>query len=114
MQSYSIFENCLIALCDIGIHYESWTLEETTDFMQQYLDIDYVDVIYDQLVGDPACFLSYYVGCAEFLDLRHHAQNELGERFVDADFHEVILQGGDLPFSVLKEKVETYINSKKA
>ncbi len=113
MQSYTIFENCLIALCDIGIHYEGWTKEETCDFMEQYLDIDYVDPVYNQLAGDPADFLSYYVGCVEILDLRKLAQEELGSSFNDIDFHEAILQGGDLPFSALKENVETYIHNTK-
>ena len=113
MQSYTLFENCLIALCDIGIHYDGWTKEETMEFMQQYLDVDYVDAVYNQLVGDPAGFLSYYVGCVEILELRRMAQEELGSHFNDVEFHEAILQGGDLPFSILRENVEAYIDIKK-
>ena len=113
-QYYTLFENCLIALCDIGIHYDRWTEGDMLLFMQQYLDIDDVSGIYNQLVGDPAGFLSYYVGCVEMLELRRMAQEELGDRFHEIDFHETILKGGDLPFSVLKKNVETYIEENKA
>ena len=113
-QYYTLFENCLIALCDIGIHSDRWTEGDMLLFMQQYLDIDDVSGIYNQLVGDPAGFLSYYVGCVEMLELRRMAQEELGDRFREIDFHETILKGGDLPFSVLKKNVETYIEEKKA
>ncbi len=113
-QYYNLFENCLIALCDIGIHYDRWTEGDMLIFMQQYLDIDDVSGIYNQLVGDPAGFLSYYVGCVEFLELRRIAQEELGDRFKEIDFHEAILKGGDLPFSVLKKNIEAYIEKNKA
>ncbi len=113
-QCYTIFQNCLIALCDIGIHYDGWTVADMQDFMDQYVSIDDVTYIYEQLLGDPAGFQSYYMGCVEFLELRRHAQNKLGGRFNDMEFHKVILEGGDLPFSILKEKVDAYIARAKA
>ena len=113
-QYYALFENCLIALCDIGIHYDRWTEGDMLIFMQQYMDVEDIGPIYDQLVGDPAGFLSYYVGCVEFLELRRIAQEELGDRFKAIEFHEAILKGGELPFSVLKKNVEHYIEQNKA
>lgn len=112
-QCYTLFENCLIALCDIGIHYEGWTVSDMENFLSQYTEMEYAQSIYNQLLGDPAGFLSYYMGCVEFLELRRTAQEELGSRFNEMDFHETILQGGDLPFSLLKQNVEDYIRLKK-
>lgn len=109
-QCYTIFENCLIALCDIGIHYEGWTVGDMEAFLSQYTEMDYAQAVYDQLLGDPAGFLSYYVGCVEFLELRRSAQEALGSRFNELAFHEAILQGGDLPFSLLRQNVEDYIS----
>ena len=114
IQCNTLFENCLIALCDIGIHYDRWTEGDMLIFMQQYMDVEDIGPIYDQLVGDPAGFLSYYVGCVEFLELRRIAQEELGDRFKEIEFHEAILKGGELPFSVLKKNVERYIEQNKA
>lgn len=111
-QCYTLFENCLIALCDIGIHYDGWTVNDMEDFLSQYTEMEYVQAIYDQLLGDPAGFLSYYVGCVEFLELRRSAQEELGSRFNEMEFHETILKGGDLPFSLLRQNVKDYIQSK--
>lgn len=112
-QYYSLFQNCLIALCDIGIHYEGWSVQDCENFLSQYIEIDSAQSIFDQLVGDPAGFLSYYVGCVEFLELRQMAQEALGSRFDELSFHESILQGGDLPFALLKQRVEQYIAEKQ-
>ncbi len=113
-QCYTIFQNSLIALCDIGIHYDGWTVVDMEDFMDQYVSLGDVTPIYNQLLGDPAGFQPYYMGCVELLELRRNAQNELGGRFNDMEFHKVILEGGDLPFSVLADKVEAYIERAKA
>lgn len=112
-QNYSLFQNCLIAICDIGIHYEGWTLEETQEYIQQYLALEDVSSIYNQLVGDPACFQSYYMGCVEILELRQLAQEKLGLRFTEMAFHKAILENGELPFSLLKEQVNDYIAHEK-
>ncbi len=112
-QCYTIFENCLIALSDIGIHYDGWTVADMQDFMDKYVSIEDVKYIYEQLQGDPAGFQAYYMGCVEFLELRRTAQEKLGERFDDMEFHKVILEGGDLPFSVLQDKVDAYIKRAK-
>ncbi len=112
-QCYTIFENCLIALCDIGIHYDGWTMDDMQAFMDKYVSIEDVRYIYEQLQGDPAGFQAYYMGCVEFLELRSTAQEKLGERFDDMEFHKVILEGGDLPFSVLQDKVDAYIKRAK-
>ena len=115
-QSYSIYEHCLIALCDIGVHYDGWTVSEMQNFLNQYttMDSSAVRAIYNQLLGDPAAFQSYYMGCVEFLELRRQAQNTLGGRFNEIEFHQLLLEGGEVPFSVLQMKVENYIQSKKS
>ncbi len=112
-QCYTVFENCLYALCDIGIHYEGWDEDDLEWFLDDYLSIQNTDPIFEQLVGDPAAFQAYYMSCIQLIDLRRQAQNSLGGRFDLKEFHEVLLSGGDVPFTVLKQKTENYIESKK-
>ena len=112
-QSYTLFQNCLIALCDIGIHYEGWDVADMQNFMNQYVSIEDATAIYNQLLGDPAGFQAYYMGCVEFLELRRQAQEALGQRFDAMKFHSLILEGGDLPFSLLQSKLTAYINEAK-
>ena len=70
-------------------------------------------VLYEQLLGDPAAFQSYYMGMVEFLELRREAKEALGARFDETAFHETLLEGGDVPFSLLREKVAEYIAEHK-
>lgn len=110
-QNFNLMEYCIIALADMGVNYDGWDKAELQDFMGNFydMDADSSDVIFEQLAGDPAGFLSYYVGCAEFLQLRLSAMEELGELFDDMAFHRCILSGGDLPFDLLGQRVEAYI-----
>lgn len=112
-QCYMIFENCLYALCDIGIHYEGWDEEDLEWFLDDYISMQNTDPIFEQLVGEPAAFQAYYMSSIQMIDLRRQAQNSLGGRFDVKEFHEVLLSGGDVPFSVLRDKVEAYIASSK-
>lgn len=113
-QFYTIFQNCLIALCDIGIHYENWSLEDMYNFMNNYTSMEDVSPIYEQLQADPAAFQAYYMGCVEFMELRRNAQNSLGGKFNLKEFHRIILEGGDLPFSVLEMKIDEWVKSLKS
>ncbi len=112
-QCYAIFSNCLTALCDIGIHYDGWTVEELEDFCSRYTTMEDGKALYEQLLGDPAAFQAYYMGLIEFLELRREAEDALGDRFHELEFHESLLKGGDLPFSLLQVNVEKYIDSKR-
>jgi len=108
-QNFKLLENSIFALCDIGIHYEGWDEEELLDFLGNFFEMEDASAVFQQLAGDPAGFLSYYVGCAEFLQLRLQAMEELGDLFDDMAFHRCILEGGDLPFDLLGERVDAYI-----
>ena len=112
-QCYAIFSNSLTALCDIGVHYDGWTLEELEDFCGRYITMEDGTDLYEQLLGDPAAFQSYYMGLIEFLELRREAKDALGEQFNELEFHEALLKGGDLPFSLLRINVEKYIDSNR-
>lgn len=111
-QNYSVFQNSLIALCDIGIHYDGWSVEEMQEFMDQYLSVDAAE-IYKQLQGDPAAFLPYYVGYMEFMEMKQNAQVQMGDKFNEKDFHTAILKSGIVPFDLVKKNVDAYVASAK-
>ena len=109
-QNYALFQNCMIALSDIGIHYDGWTKEDMQDYFDQYLKLD-VSEIYDQIQANPGAFLPYYVGHLEFLELRKEAENALGNKFREVDFHTAILKSGSAPFEIVAQNVEDYITN---
>lgn len=113
-QNMVVYQNCLVSLADIGIHYEGWTKEETKRFLEENgLAVSEIDSFYYQLQANPTAFLSYYVGYMQIANLKEEAQEELGKKFSDMDFHEAIFKSGSAPFSVVEDNVEAYISKTK-
>ncbi|MEG0330672.1 MAG: DUF885 domain-containing protein [Longicatena sp.] len=112
----AIYQQCLLALSDIGIHYEGWNVNDLKDFYTKKgleLDKDSFTDLYQQIQANPTAFLSYYVGFAQFDKLQEKAKDKLGKNYRDKDFHEAILKSGAAPFEVVEKNVDAYISSKK-
>ena len=53
---------------------------------------------------------AYKIGMLKILELREHAEATLGDKFDLNDFHTVILSNGSMPFDVLEDVVQNYID----
>ena len=97
----------LYALADMGIHYDGWTLADTTEFFSDYgiSNADTVRGIYDLIISDPANYLKYYIGYLEFLELKKYALKIWGEDFSQERFHKIILETGPAPFKILRAQM---------
>ena len=102
---------CLYGLMDIGVNYEGWTQEELASFLSDYFDFSDAELaeatqeIFDLLVGEPANYLNYIVGCLEWQELRDSVEQEKGSAFSALDFHEQALAIGPCPFYLLKNYI---------
>lgn len=97
----------LYAMADIGIHYQGWNLERTVQYFKDY-GIDHeetIQEIYELIVGDPANYLSYYVGYVEILDLKQEMIQKEGNKFTQKNFHRKFLNIGPAPFDIVREKM---------
>lgn len=109
-----VYQNCLIALMDIGIHYHGWDKTQTQEFLEDNgLSVSSVDAVYNQIQGDPGAFLSYYVGYMEIRELKDNAEKELGSKFDELGFNTALLQSGSAPFRIVKQNIEQYIKETK-
>lgn len=97
----------LHALADIGIHYNAWTLMDTISFFHDFgiTDNDTIRDIYELIIGDPANYLKYYVGYAEFLQLKRDCITEWDTEFTQERFHKAVLDAGPMPFYLLRKIV---------
>lgn len=113
-QNLKVYQNSLISLLDIGIHYEGWTKDEAKSFfIKNKLDINALNDLYDRIQANPTSFQAYYVGYAEIASERRKAEKELGSKFKDIDFHTAILRSGSAPFKVIEANVNEYIKKAK-
>lgn len=103
---------CAIILGDIGIHYDGWTLQEFTDYLNALgfkIDSESAKPQYDQLWANPCAFEPYYVGYEAFAALREQAEEALGTGFDEKSFHQALLESGTAPFAVVERNVQAYI-----
>lgn len=57
--------------------------------------------------------LSYKIGQLKIRELRAKAESELGHKFKIAEFHDQILSAGNIPLSVLENKIMNWIAIEK-
>ena len=89
----------LYATADIGIHYDGWNLDDTVDFFASYgiSDETVIQEIYQHIVGDPANYLTYYVGYLEMMELKKVWNSSQKE------FHQRVLEIGPAPFEIVRK-----------
>ena len=106
----------IYALLDFYINYEGNTLDEISQWLQNFYEIDDPDDIkelYYYIVSQPCNYLTYYVGYLEILDLKADAKKALGDDFDLKSFHTFLLEIGDAPFYIIREYMNSWITACK-
>lgn len=112
----NMYTFCMIILADIGIHYEGWSVNDLKDFFEEKgmnTETNALKQAYNQLQANPGVFLPYYVGMIEIQNMKDKAQEELGDKFNDKDFHEALIKNGQTYFSIVEESINQYIENTK-
>jgi uncharacterized protein (DUF885 family) len=97
---------------DTGIHALRWTRREAIDYMVAKTGLPERDVIteVERYIVMPGQACAYYIGYLELLALRQKAQATLGEAYDLKAFHDVIINHGGLPLTLLRQVVNAYID----
>lgn len=101
---------------ETGFHYKRWTWEQGAEYLaaHQGWTMDIARKEMTRYMVWPGQGVSYKVGELELRRLRKSAEDALGARFDVRDFHSVILEGGSLPFTLLEQRVNAWIESHRA
>jgi uncharacterized protein (DUF885 family) len=54
----------------------------------------------------PTYFLSYYLGKQMILNLKHDLIKQLGNRFNEEKFHDILLNAGNIPMQYVKRAIQ--------
>ncbi len=92
---------------DTGIHAKGWTREQAIDYGIKASEIERYVVNAGQ-----AC--AYKIGMLKILALRAKAKAALGDKFDIKQFHNTVLQNGNMPLAVLETVIDEWIASKKS
>jgi uncharacterized protein (DUF885 family) len=96
-------------VADPGMHLLGWSNEQVAEFLRAsgapHIAED-PDKLMDRMATIPAQLTSYDSGALEIFALRELLQQARGDRFDLKEFHQLILQQGSVPLSLLREQVE--------
>lgn len=101
---------------DTGMHYKRWNREQAITYMMENTGLPEAEVTIEieRYLVMPAQALAYKTGMLKILALRERAKQQLGEKFVLRDFHDVVLKNGATPLSILERLVDAWIAERKA
>ena len=96
---------------DTGIHAKGWTREQAIEYMVAHAAMSHRDIEeeVDRYIGCPGQALGYMIGELEIRRLRQQAESELGQRFDIRQFHDRVLEDGNITLPMLREKLERWI-----
>jgi uncharacterized protein (DUF885 family) len=101
---------------DTGIHAKGWTREQAIRYMLDNSGMSETEVTaeVERYIAIPGQALAYKLGQLKILELRARAEAALGSRFDLRDFHAQVLMTGSLPLTVLEQKIDDWIASRRA
>ena len=100
---------------DTGIHAKKWTREEAVDYLVENTPNPKYDAqkAIERYIAMPGQATAYMIGKLKIMELREHAQAELGDKFDWKGFHDEVLKYGPVPLSILEENINAWITSQK-
>jgi uncharacterized protein (DUF885 family) len=100
---------------DTGMHAKGWTREQSIKYMRETLG--YPEALArsetERYMAWPAQALGYKIGALKIMELRQRAEKAMGPKFSLPKFHEIVLNEGTLPLSLLEAKVDRWIAANK-
>ena len=100
---------------DTGLHGMGWSREQAIQYMLDNSAMAKSDVVaeVERYMALPGQALSYKIGQLKIIELRERAQQALGDKFSNSEFHNQVLTDGSLPMAVLEAKIDAWIAAKQ-
>ena len=99
---------------DAGIHSKGWTREEAIQYSleNEALSEDGIISEVERYMAGPGQALSYKTGQLKILELRAKTKEILQDDFDIREFHNIVLESGCVPLTILEDKIVNWIASK--
>ena len=114
--SWDAFLCCRLVI-DTGLNALGWTYQDAVDFLTEHTMFTQLEM-HTELVrytcGMPAQALAYKWGSLFFFDMRHRAEQTLGEKFDIKRYHDAVLEYGAIPLDLLEYHFQWFLEQEKA
>ena len=101
---------------DTGLHAKGWTRAQAIQYLVEECGQSEGGATNEVLryMAWPGQALGYKIGELTILELRAKAEQRLGARFDLRAFHDVVLAEGHLPMSMLRQRIDAWIEAQLA
>jgi uncharacterized protein (DUF885 family) len=95
---------------DAGMHAKNWTRIQAIEYMMENEPLSEKGTIseIERYMAIPGQALSYKIGALKIQELRKKYEEQLGNRFSLAAFHDEILADGGMPLQILEKKMDAW------
>jgi len=96
---------------DTGIHAFGWSREQAMDYLRTHAALSEHEITteVERYIAWPGQALAYKLGEMQIRRHRREAEEKLGPKFDQRQFHDTILALGSVPLSVLEERMKQFI-----
>lgn len=96
---------------DTGLHQFGWTREQAIDYLRAHAALSEHEITteIDRYIAWPGQALAYKLGELQIRRHRREAEESLGTKFDQRQFHDAILALGSVPLSVLEARMAQFI-----
>ena len=110
MLSMEMWRACRLVM-DVGIHWKGWTRDQAMACLRDNTALADKNMQNetDRYIAWPGQALGYKIGELRIMALRRKAEAALGQRFDLRRFHDVVLDEGAMPLSLLERRVDVWI-----
>jgi uncharacterized protein (DUF885 family) len=110
--SYELLRACRL-VADTGLHAKDWTRARAIRFLVEECGQSEGGATVEVLryMAWPGQALGYKIGEMTMLELRARAEKRLGGRLDLRAFHDTILEEGHMPMSLLRQRMEAWIEA---
>jgi uncharacterized protein (DUF885 family) len=108
--SYEMWRACRLVV-DTGMHWKGWTRTQALNYLRENTALSEQEVRTetDRYIAWPGQALSYKLGEIKLWELRHKAEQALGEKFDVRAFHDAVLDEGTVTLPMLGRQIDAYI-----
>jgi len=110
MLSMEMWRACRLVM-DVGLHARGFSRDQALACLRENTALSDKNMQneVDRYIAWPGQALGYKIGELKIMELRHRAEQALGEKFDLRRFHDVVLDEGAMPLDVLEERVGDWI-----
>jgi uncharacterized protein (DUF885 family) len=108
--SYDMWRACRLVV-DTGMHALGWTRQQAIDFMKANTALTEQNIVVevDRYISWPGQATAYKIGQLKIRELRTMAEQKLGPKFDERQFHDLVLSAGAIPLDVLEKRVQDWL-----